>query len=87
MQNCFYVPKFKRNLIFVSYLFKDSYLVSFNDKVVIRKNKSFICSRWMQNNLYFITLKIDLLLNTEMNDNKYKRLKTSHSNMTYLWHL
>ena len=87
LQHCFYVPKFKRNLISVSCLFKDSYLVSFNEKVVIRKNKSFICSRWMQNNLYFIKPKMDLLLNTEVNDNNSKRLKTSYSNQTYLWHL
>ena len=44
LRDCFYVPKFKRNLIYVSSLFKDSYVVSFNEKVVIRKNKSFICS-------------------------------------------
>ena len=30
---------------------------------------------------------MDLLLNVEMNDNNSKRLKTSHSNKTYLWHL
>ena len=62
-------------------------MVSFNEKVVIRKNKSFICSGWMQNNLYFIKPKMDLLLNAKMNDNNSKRLKTSHSNKTYLWHL
>jgi len=86
LRDCFYVPQFKRNLISVACLFKDSYSVSFNNKVVIRKNKSFICDGWMQNNLYFIKPKMDSLLNTEVVNNS-KRLKTSHSNETYLWHL
>ena len=86
LRDCFYVPRLKRNLISVACLFKDSYSVSFSNKVVIRKNKSFICSGWMQNNLYFIKPKMDTLLNTEITENS-KRLKTSHSNKTYLWHL
>ena len=86
LRDCFYVPRLKRNLISIAYLFKDSYSVSFSNKVVIRKNKSFICSGWMQNNLYFIKPKMDSLLNTEITENS-KRLKTSHSNKTYLWHL
>ena len=44
LRDCFYVPKLKRNLISIACLFKDLYLVSFNNKVVIRKNKYFIYS-------------------------------------------
>ena len=40
----------------------------------------------MENNLYFIKPKMYSLLNTEV-DNNSKRLKTSQSNKTYLWHL
>ena len=35
LRDCFYVPNFKRNLILVACLFKDSYYVSFKKKVVI----------------------------------------------------
>ena len=86
LRDCFYVPNFKRNLISVACLFKDSYYVSFNKNVVICKNKSHICSGWMENNLYFIKPKMYSLLNTEV-DNNSKRLKTFQSNKTYLWHL
>ena len=78
LKDCFYVPNFKRNLISVACLFKDSYYVSFNKNVVICKNKSHICSGWMENNLYFIKPKMYSLLNTEV-DNNSKRLKTSQS--------
>ena len=65
-RDCFYVPNFKRNLISVSYLFKDSYYISFNKKVVICKNKSHIYSGWMENNLYFIKPKMYSLLTPKL---------------------
>ena len=37
LKDCFYVPSFKRNLISVACLIKDSYLASFNKTVVIKK--------------------------------------------------
>ena len=40
LKDCFYVPSFKRNLISVACLIKDSYLVSFNKTVVIKKKTS-----------------------------------------------
>lgn len=83
LRDCFYIPNFKRNLILVACLFKDSYYVSFNKKVVICKNKSYIYGGWMENNLYFIKSKIYSLLNTKV-DNNSKRLKISQSNKTYL---
>ena len=54
--------------------------------VVICKNKSHICSGWIENILYFIKPKMYPLLNIEVHNNS-KRLKTSQSNKTYLWHL
>ena len=86
LKDCFYVPKFKRNLISVSCLVQGSYSVLFNKTVEIRKNNSFICSGRMDGNLYFIKSKAHSLLDTELIDNS-KRLKTSHSNKGYLWHL
>ena len=74
------------NLISVAFLFKYSHSLSLIDKVVIRKNKSYICNGWMQHNLYLVKWKMYSLLNTEINNNS-KRLKTSLSNETCLWHL
>ena len=86
LKDCFYVPSFRRNLISIASLIKDSYSIFFNKTVVIKKNKSFICSGWMQNNLYFIKPKMYTLLDTEIIDNS-KRLKTSEVDKAYLWHL
>ena len=86
LKDCFYVPSFKRNLISVSCLVQDNYSVLFNKMVEIRKNNSFICSGKMDGNLYFIKPKAHSLLDTELVNNS-KRLKTSHSNKGYLWHL
>ena len=85
LKDCFYVPNFKRNLISVACLINDCYSVSFNKSVVIRKNKSFICSGWMQQNLYFIKPNTYSLLDTELNNSK--RLKSSEVDKSYLWHL
>ena len=86
LKNCFYVPNLKRNLISVACLIKDSYSVSFNKTIVIRKNNSFIYSGCMDSNLYFIKPEMYSLLDTKLIDNS-KRLKTSHFNKAYLWHL
>ena len=86
MRHYFYVPSFKRSLISVACLIKDFYSVSFNNKVVIRKNNSLICNGWMHGNLYFIKPKMHSLLDTELEKNS-KRHKSSHSNKSYLWHL
>ena len=64
LRHCFYVPSFKRNLISVACLIKDSYSVSFSNKVVIRKNNYLICNGWMHGNLYFIKPKMHSLLDT-----------------------
>ena len=86
LKDYFYVPNFRRNLISIACLIKDSYSVSFSKRVDIRKNKSFIYSRWMDGNLYLIKPKMYSLLDTELIDNS-KRLKVSHSNKAYLRHL
>ena len=73
LKDCFYIPNFKRNLIFVACLINDGYSVSFNKSITIFKNKSLMCNGWLQNNLYFIQPKSYSLLNTEIGN---KRLKT-----------
>ena len=46
LRDCFYVPNFKRNLISVACLFKDSYYVSFNKKgSYLQKQISYL--EWM----------------------------------------
>ncbi|WP_441294470.1 hypothetical protein, partial [Escherichia coli] len=44
LRDCLYVPTIRRNLVSVSKLIKDGYLVYFSDSVVIKLNKRFICS-------------------------------------------
>ena len=44
LKDCLYVPSIRRNLILVSSLAKDGYSVLFNDSVIIKLNKRFICS-------------------------------------------
>ena len=44
LRDCLYVPTIKRNLVSLSSLVKDKYLVYFNDSVVIKLNKRFISS-------------------------------------------
>ena len=44
----------KRNSVSVSSLVKDGYSVCFDDRVVIRFNKHFVCSGTLVDNLYII---------------------------------
>ena len=56
LKDCFYVPSIRRNLISISSLVKDGYSFWFNDSVVIKLNKRFICSGTLMDNLYIINL-------------------------------
>ena len=38
VNDCYYVPKFRRNLVLVSCLFEQDYLVTFNKNAIINKN-------------------------------------------------
>lgn len=84
LKDVFYLPHFKRNLIYIACLFNDDYSITFNKWIVIYKNRSLIYNGWMENNLYFIKPNNNLILQTEMVNNK---LKTSHYKEGYLWHL
>ena len=54
LKDCRYVPSMRRNLISVSSLVKDGYSVLFNDYVIIKLNKIFLCSGTLMDNLYII---------------------------------
>ena len=91
MNNVYYIPGFRRNLISVSRLYEQLFKVSFNDKVVIISRKGLnICSVILDNGLYFLRPTFNTLLNTEMfkvEQPKSKKQKISPDDNTYLWHL
>lgn len=90
LRDCLYAPSLRRNLISVSMLVKDGYSVYFNDNIVIRKNKHFICSGALVDNLYVInpiSPTMQLMEMNNMSSNINKRKEPSCMNQTYLWHL
>ena len=54
LKDCLYVPSIRRNLISVSSLVKDGYSILFNDYVIIKLNKRFLCFGTSMDNLYII---------------------------------
>ena len=92
LNNCLYVPSFRRNLISVSKLAMDGYNVCLDRNVSIMMNERVICSGTLQDNLYLINpihhvlqLQQSELNNTSSTSNKRK--KPSSLNQTYIWHL
>ena len=55
LEDCLFVPDFKRNLVSVSFLVEQGLIVQFNSSVSIRSKSSFICSGDLMNNLYFLS--------------------------------
>ena len=85
-----YVPNFRRNLISTTYLGKHGYYVILKDNVVIKKDKVFICSGNIVDDLYILTPDKYKLYNFELDRNSYvKSLKRKFpsTNEAYLWHL
>ena len=90
LKDCLYVPSIIRNLISVSSLVKDGYSVLFNDYVIIKLNKRFICSGTLMDNLYIINPVSPSLQQNELNNTNgfpCKRKEHSQMNQTYIWHL
>ena len=85
LKDCLYVPKFRKNLIFVSSLNKSNYSIYFNKNVFIRKNDRFICSGMLVDNLFHITLVSLLLL--FLNNYVLLKRKVLRTNQIYLSHL
>lgn len=77
-------------MVSVSNLIKDGYLVYFNDSMVIKKNKCFIYSGSLVNNLYVINPIIPTMQLNELNNTNRLPCKINEPsilNQTYLWHL
>ena len=86
LKDCYYVPKFRRNLISVSYLFEQDYSTTFNKNVIINKNNKQICKGSLINSLYFLYPKSFSLDDTKIIEPVHKWLRLS-TNKNYLWHL
>ena len=87
LKDCLYVPYIRRNLISVSSLVKDGYSILFNDSVIIKLNKRFICSGTLIDNLYIINHVSPSLQQNELNNTNglsCKRKEPSQMNQTYL---
>ena len=87
IKDCLYVPSIRRNLIYVSRLVENKYFIHFNDKsVIIRKNRQFICSGTLVNDLYIINPDLSTLQLNELNSTNslpIKRKEPSKMNQTY----
>ena len=55
LKNCLYLPNVHRNLISATYLGKHGYCVILKDNVIIKKDKVFICSGNIVDDLYILT--------------------------------
>ena len=76
LEDCLYVPNVRRNLIFATYLGRHGYCVILKDNVVIKKDKVFICSGNIVDDLYIINPDKHELYNSELDNNSYvKSLK------------
>ena len=76
LEDCTYVPNVHRNLIFATYLSRHGYCVILIDNVVIKKDKVFINSSNIVDDLYIITPDKHELYNFELDNNSHvKSLK------------
>ena len=90
LEDCLYVPNVRRNLISATYLGKHGYYVILKDNVVVKKDKVFICSNNIVDDLYILTPDKHELYNFELDNSSYvKSLKRKFpsTNDVYLWHL
>ena len=92
LNNVFFIPGFRRNLISISMLHEQLFSISFiNNEIVISRNGLDICHAKLENGLYVLRLTERSLNNSELfkveHPKSNKRQKVSHSDNTYLWHL
>ena len=92
LNNVFFIPGFRRNLISVSMLHEQLFSVSFiNNEIVISRIGLDICHAKPENGLYVLRPTERSLNNLEFfkveHPKSNKRQKFSHSDNTYLWHL
>ena len=92
LNNIFFIPNFRRNLIFVYMLHEQLFSIYFiNNEIVISRNGLDICHAKPENGLYVLRPTERSLNNSELfkveHPKSNKRQKVSHSDNTYLWHL
>ena len=92
LNNVFFIPGFRRNLISVSTLHEQLFSISFiNNEIFISRNGLDICHAKPENGLYVLRPTERSLNNLELfkieHPKSNKRQKVSHSDNTYLWHL
>ena len=90
LEDCLYVPNVHRNLISTTYLGKHGYCVILKDNVIIKKDKVFIYSGNIVDDLYILTADKHELYNSKLdNGSNVKSLKRKFpsTNDAYLWHL
>ena len=92
LNNVFFIPGFRRNLISVSMLYEQLFHISFiNNEIFISRNGLDICHAKPENGLYVLRPTERSLNNSELfkveHPKSNKRQKVSHSDNTYLWHL
>ena len=91
LNNVYFIPGFRRNLISVSKLNEQLFDVSFGiESVSISKNGLNICSGYLDDGLFFLRHITKPLLNAKLfkvAEPRSKKQKVSHENETYLWHL
>ena len=76
LEDCLHVPNVHRNLIFATYISRHGYCVILIDNVVIKKDKVFINSSNIVDDLYIITPDKHELYNFELDNNSHvKSLK------------
>ena len=91
LNNVFFIPSFRRNLISVSMLHEQLFSISFiNNEIVISRNGLDICHAKPENGLYVLRSTERSLNNSELfkveHPKSNKRQKVSNSDNTYLWH-
>ena len=89
LNNAFFIPGFRRNLISVSMLHEQLFSISFiNNEIVISRNGLDICHAKPENGLYVLRPTERSLNNSELfkveHPKSNKRQKVSHSDNMYL---
>ena len=85
LDDYFYVPDVRRNLVSVFCLSCNGYSLVFNKKFVfVKYNDDIICRGMLQDNLYLLE-PISLQINSH--ETNHKRKEISPVNQTHLWHL
>ena len=92
LENVLFIPNFSRNLISVSCLQTQSYILNFSStNCSISRNGFQICVAIMEQGLYVLRPSTQISLNSELfsvaRPGNLKRKEIDNDDQTYLWHL